>query len=293
MNPTVLSIRNAHERDVNIKFEEKEHVYTVLGERGTYTSVTTFIHKLFSHFDANASIKKILSSPKMKDPTYKYYGMTKKDIEYMWEKNRDEAASAGTKMHFDIECFYNELDVVNASVEFQYFSKFVEDFPWLKAYRTEWTVYHEELKISGSIDMVFRDERDGKFYIYDWKRSKEIKYDDNYCDYGLQECIKHLPNLNFWHYSMQLGVYKAILEEKYGMTISGMFLIVLHPENNGYQRIETADLSKEIRELFRLRREKYIQENSNVIKDNNTENTTKPKRKYTRKPKLVTNAELH
>lgn len=281
MNPTVLAIRNSHERDKNIQFEEKEHIYTVLGERGTYKSVTTFIHSLFPHFDANASINKILSSPKMTDPKYKYYGMTKKMIEDMWEKNRVEAASAGTKMHFDIECYYNELEVVNASVEFQYFMDFVKEFPWLKAYRTEWTVYHEELKISGSIDMVFRDERDGKFYIYDWKRSKEIKFDDNWCDYGVVDCIKHLPNLNFWHYSMQLGVYKAILEEKYGMQISGMFLIVLHPENKKYQRIETADLSKEIKTLFDIRRDLV----SKIVKANNSSEMVSPKIDVVSKPK--------
>lgn len=252
--PCVLAVRNAHPRDVNISFEEADHVYTVLGERGTYTSVTTFVHTLFSHFDAAEALDKILTNRKMSDPTYKYYGMTREMIEAMWEKNRVEASGAGTKMHFDIECYYNELEVENASVEFSYFMRFVADFPWLKAYRTEWTVYHEELKISGSIDMVFRDERDGKFYIYDWKRSKEIKYDDDFCDFGIVDCIRHLPNLNFWHYSMQLGVYKAILEEKYGLEIAGMYLIVLHPDNKNYERIQTHDLSKEIAELFAQRR---------------------------------------
>jgi len=157
-------------------------------------------------------------------------------------------------MHYDIECFYNGLDVSNPSIEYAYFQKFVADFPWLEAYRTEWTVYHEELKVSGSIDMVFRDTRDGTFYIYDWKRSKEIKYDDSFCDYAVGGALAGVPNLNYWHYSLQLGIYKAILEEKYGLRVAGMFLIVLHPDNSEYMRIETADLSAEIACLFEERK---------------------------------------
>lgn len=258
LKPIVLSQRNVHPRDANISFEEKEHIYTVLGERGTYTSVTTFVHSLFPHFDSSAILDKILGNSKMSDPTYKYHGMTRQMIEDMWEKNRVEASSAGTKMHFDVECFYNELTVNNTSVEYEYFMHFVKDHPWLRAYRTEWMIYHEELKISGSIDMVFLDERDGKYYIFDWKRSKEIKFDDDYCDYGTSEFTNQLPNLNFWHYSLQLGVYKAILEDKYDMEIGGMYLVVLHPDNTNYEKIQTADLSKEIAALFESRLKKLL-----------------------------------
>lgn len=252
--PTVLAAVNAHLRDANISFEEEGHIYTVLGERGTYTSVTTWVHQQFPHFDSSAIIDKILKNSKRNDPAYKYYGKTREDIEAEWEANRVAASSAGTKMHFDIECHYNGLKVENDSVEYAYFRQFLADFPHLEAYRTEWTVYHEELRVSGSIDMVFRDVRDGLFYIYDWKRSKEIKYDDSWCDYAVSVALSGVPNLNFWHYSLQLGIYRAILEEKYGLKIGGMFLVVLHPDNEGYQRIETADLSGEIRELFEERK---------------------------------------
>ena len=146
-----LSKKNAHPRDEHISFEEGPHIYTVCGERGTYTSVTTWNHSHFSHFDSDAIIDKLLSSKKMNDPSYKYYKKTKEDIKAEWDKNRDCAAAAGTKMHYDIECYFNGLDVKNDSLEFSYFQNFVKDFPELKPYRTEWMVYYEELKLSGSI----------------------------------------------------------------------------------------------------------------------------------------------
>ena len=49
-----------------------------------------------------------------------------------WDKNRDEAAQAGTKMHYDIECYYNNQDVKNDSIEYSWFLRFVKDFPELK-----------------------------------------------------------------------------------------------------------------------------------------------------------------
>ena len=218
--PTYLAEQNPHERDKDISFEEGPHIYTVLGDRGGYTSVTTWNHRHFSEFNSDKIITNILNSKKWDtDSTYKYYKMTRDDINKMWDNNRDQAAQAGTKMHYDIECYYNKQDVVNDSVEFQYFRKFTEDMSDdLKPYRTEWMVYYEELKLSGSIDMIFENP-DGTLQIYDWKRCKEIQHETNFGKYATTPCISHLPDTNFWHYALQLNVYKTILEHKYGKQV--------------------------------------------------------------------------
>ena len=49
----------------------------------------------------------------------KYYGMTREEIKQSWDNNRDTAASAGTKLHYDIECYYNGMAVENSSVEYR------------------------------------------------------------------------------------------------------------------------------------------------------------------------------
>ena len=51
--PTFLSEKNRHDRDQHITFDEGPHLYTVLGEYGTYTSVTTLVHKQFQDFNAD------------------------------------------------------------------------------------------------------------------------------------------------------------------------------------------------------------------------------------------------
>jgi len=259
-----LAILNAHPRDEFITFEEGPHIYTVCGERGTYTSVTTWNHHHFSKFDADAVIDKMLANTqKMSDPAYKYYNMTKDQIKKMWDEKRDSSSGSGTKMHNDIELFYNGVDVQNDSIEFQYFRKFVKQHPELKPYRTEWMVYYEELKLSGSIDMVFENP-DGTIQIYDWKRCQEIKHEAEFGKYAMTTCISHLPDTNFWHYALQLNTYKTILEHKYNKKVTDLYLVCIHPDNiyKTYERIKVPFLDKEMRDLVKERLAEVNQQQS-------------------------------
>ena len=263
--PTYLAERNPHIRDKDISFEEGPHIYTVLGDRGGYTSVTTWNHHHFDQFNADKIISNILNSKKWDtDPSYKYYKMTREDINKMWDDNRDQAAKAGTKMHYDIECYYNNQEVTNNSVEFEYFHKFTEDFKDLKPYRTEWMVYYEELKLSGSIDMIFENP-DGTLQIYDWKRCKEIQHENNFGKFAITPCISHLPDTNFWHYALQLNVYKTILEHKYDKKVTDLYLVCIHPDNpyKTYERIKVPFLNDEIKDLFELRLQEVKDEGKN------------------------------
>jgi ATP-dependent exoDNAse (exonuclease V) beta subunit len=138
------------------------------------------------------------------------------------------------------------------SLEWQYFLNFVKDFPELKPYRTEWTIYNEDVKISGSVDMIYENP-DGTLSIYDWKRAKNITRINNWNKFALPPQICHLPDSNFWHYALQLNTYKVILEDKYDKKVTDLYLVRLHPdaEEKNYELIKLPDLSTEVRQLFR------------------------------------------
>jgi hypothetical protein len=182
--------------------------------------------------------------------------MTESSILESWDKNRDAASSAGTKTHYNVECYYNGVDVVDDSIEYQYFKQFVADHPHLEAFRTEWCVFYEEVKISGSIDMVFRDTRTGEYLIYDWKRSKGIEYESYGGKTATTPCIRHLPDTNFWHYSLQLNVYRKILQDKYELNITGLALVVLHPDNQNksYEVVDVPIMDTEMTDLWNHRK---------------------------------------
>jgi len=277
MKPTlhnVLSIRNSHFRDQNIQFFEEGHKYKILSEPDVkYTSVTTWCHSHFPYFDSDAIIASMMKGKGWKEG-HRYWGLTPEQIKSQWNTNKDAVAGAGTDLHYEIECFNNDrrmrfaytnkdlYQVYSANneekhlfkpLEWQYFINFIKDFPDLKPYRTEWLIYDEDVKISGSIDMVYENP-DGTLSIYDWKRCKNITRINNFNKFALTAQICHLPDSNFWHYALQLNTYKAILEKKYGKVVRDLFLVRLHPdaEEGNYELIKIPDLSREINDLFHL-----------------------------------------
>ena len=258
----MLSEINHHPRDTDIQFDEGPHVYTVKGKKNNI-SVTTMVHQCFPHFDSDKISNMIINNQKkMSDPEYKYYGYTKEQIEAEWKANGERASSAGTKMHADIEYFYNKLPVENTSPEYALFQQFVKDYPELQAYRTEWTVYYEEIHLAGSIDMVFYNTETKQHEIYDWKRVLNIEYEPlKKTDVGYAP-LDDVPNTNFWHYTLQLNIYKKMLQDKYGLTIGRMFLIVLHPDNvyKTYLRLEVPDFQDKVQLLFDHRKKQLEQE---------------------------------
>lgn len=262
-----LSEINAHKRDAQIKFDAGPHIYTIELENGKsdsgYMSVTTWNHSHFNKFDADAVIKKMMNGKKW-NPSNIYYGKTAKEIKDIWNNNGKEAASLGTKLHHDIECYYNGISNENDSLEYKHFmafTKYIAENESLKnnykPYRTEWMIWHEDLRFAGSIDMVFEKE-DGTLMIYDWKRCKEIKKVAAFNTFAKTECIDHIPDTNFWHYSLQLNTYRAILEEKYDKKVSEMCLVCLHPDNESFKLFKVPFMDNEIKSLFDLRREMLL-----------------------------------
>lgn len=270
----VLANKNNHLRDKNITFIETGHKYKIdIDKNVEYISVTTFIHENFPKFDADYIIDKMMKGSKWKEG-HKYWGLNKEEIKKKWCDNGSTASVSGTSLHNEIECFMNNetLNVnythedlykynktTNNNIEWCYFLNYVKDTPELKPYRTEWLIYDEEYKIAGSIDMVY-ENIDGTLSIYDWKRAKEIVRVNMYNKYATSECICHLPDTNFWHYALQLNIYKTILERKYGKKIKDLYLVRLHPEaiECNYELIKLPFLDSEIKGLLDYRKKTLI-----------------------------------
>jgi hypothetical protein len=336
-----LAKQNPHPRDAHIHFDEGPHKYTIDGINGVtadteFTSVTTFIHQHFEHFDAKKVIAAMMrNQKKWNDPiaNAKYYGKTAEEIEQMWADAGKDASTKGTAMHYQIECFYNTppaladphqattAETADVPPEIQYFLNFNQEHvagetATLRPYRTEWTVFHEEAQIAGSIDMVYEviehpvsngcdlspdhqsphqssvatavggrnphheeaqiagsidmvyeviepesTAASTPLAIYDWKRCREITKTNRAGKFATHPAIDHLPDTNFWHYALQLNTYKYILQTKYDKTITDLYLIVLHPDAQNYQRVKLPDLQTEVAELF----EERIRRNTTTI----------------------------
>jgi len=319
INKTKLKLLNSHVNDEFISFEPKYHKYTISEDRkSNYTSVTTVVKKLFKPFDENSIIPSLI-----KKEGSIYFGMTPEQVKQKWYMN----AALGTELHEHIETFLNlephgcqgvkdvsheallnyfnilvnddEYPIKNSSSEWNYFINFVKDTKEFIPYRTEWSVFDLDLKISGSIDMVYKipmkykrdyiseykmkqisscvsefdldsgisiqelnddDNDDGNeneeyyYAIYDWKRAEKISAEtDFYGKYSIHPKLSNkICDTNFWHYAMQLNIYKYILERKYNIHIDELCLVKLHPNNvsNNYELIDIPDLQDEVKLLF-------------------------------------------
>lgn len=249
-------------RDKRISFLEEPHLYLIDGkEVPGLLSVTTFVHQFFEHFDADKVIENMMNSKGWVNS--KYYGKTLEEIKTEWDTIRDEAADAGTKMHLAIEQYYNsQIDssipleqdsTVIDTKEYRHFEEFKKDHAHLVPFKTEWRIFDEELKIAGSIDMIFKDpNNDECIYIYDWKRSKEIKYQNRF-QKGLKP-LEHLDDCNYNHYTLQLNVYRYLIEKNYGLKVTELAIVVFHPNNDTYRKIPLEFKDDEIEKMMNHRR---------------------------------------
>ena len=246
---------NRHPRDLVIEFDEPTHKYSIEGSSEKWISCTGFIHDFFPHFDPQAALAAIKRSKTY--TTGKYYGKTDKEILDGWSDSGKLASGLGTAMHLAIEQFMNgAYDLIDEDVkktkEWSHFNKFWADCgPDLVPYRMEWEVFSKEHKLAGSIDAIFYRPSDDSHVIYDWKRSREIKSTNDY-EKGYYP-LDHLPNCNYWHYTLQLNIYKWFLETFYGLRISDLYIIILHPDNKNYRRLRLNILPDEVQAMLDCR----------------------------------------
>ena len=273
-----LEQKNQNPRDKLITLDEKDHIYTVNGCTD-FKSVTTFVDSVFPHFNADEIIKKMQSGHRY-CIGHKYWGMTADEIKKQWSDKGLAARTMGTNMHEKIEWFMNNkfvedwnqgglmdyfwrsMEQTDATVkilpnleehpeelepEWQQFLAYAEDWKELVPFRTEWKIFHEELKLCGCIDMMYINP-DGTYTIADWKRC-EVLRKEGFGEFGNHELTRNFPNTNYWHYYVQLNVYKFIIEEKYGLKVTKMFLVQMHRSNGSYNKV-AVDVFPQIKELL-------------------------------------------
>lgn len=217
-----------------LEFDPVKHVYT---HEGTpLMSVTTLISTWFKKFNPALTIAGMKKSPNW--PQSKYYGMTDDDIKALWNRDGEIASRLGTELHACIEAYYlsgKEHD----SVEFQQFLAFAKEANLTRT-MTEHRVFSTKYQLAGTVDCISLNE-DGTCDVYDWKRCKDMN-----TSYGhsIHPQLSHIPSSNFWKYSIQLNLYRVLIEEG-GMKVRNMFIVCFHPEHLNFQQYKVATMDLE------------------------------------------------
>lgn len=263
----MLATKHAHENDGRITFFEDGHFYVVDGDKN-YVSVTTFIHSFFPAFNAPEVLKKMRRSKNWGNSPY--YGKLDTEIIEQWQEKKENAARLGSLLHAYIEDYYNGIVLENDAYstvahEIEIFHDFyTQNSKEAVPYRTEWSIFDKDLRIAGMIDMVFHKSGHDPdvVSIFDWKRVACVKTHNQY-QKGLSP-LTHLDDCNYIHYSLQLNLYKYILEKNYGKKVTEMKLVLLHPENETFVLVDVPVMTTDI-ELLVQQRLKEIQPRQRLL----------------------------
>jgi len=241
----MLEKTNNHSRDKLLFFDKKRHAYRT-SNCPYLKSITTVVSNQFAKFDADKVIRKMMASAKW-NSSNKYYGKTPTQIKKQWNENGKLSRDAGTLVHEQIETYLNseneEIELELTDDTFCRFQEWDEARGWTP-YRTEWRIFDEESKIAGTVDAVFINEN-GEYVIVDWKRCENIDLTNRF-EKSTNPSLDHLPKCKFVQYSLQLNLYKYILEKNYGIRIAAMYIVNVHPTQTSFQELEALDLSKEV-----------------------------------------------
>jgi ATP-dependent exoDNAse (exonuclease V) beta subunit len=106
-----------------------------------------------------------------------------------------------------------------------------------------------ELGVGGMVDGLFWNQKHGELQIWDYKTNKEI------AEYSKYKKRMKIP-INFLHdcelegYSIQLNLYKYIIERNTNLKIGKCYLVHIHEEQEKYNVIECKEYQHIIQLLF-------------------------------------------
>ncbi|MBK0401791.1 hypothetical protein I5M27_02270 [Adhaeribacter sp. BT258] len=227
--------------NVGVTIEPELHIY-IGDETGNaeYISVTTLIERFFP-FDLKRYIERKAEEE----------NRTEEDVFDEYSLMRDEAAEKGTYLHNQIENFLKGKEFDADSKEFKLFLNFynkeikVRNLLFNDA---EKMIFSNKYNVAGTIDCLFKKNKEDEYVILDWKRSKKLIIDNRPRIFGFGYAsseLCHLDNSSYYKYCLQQNIYKHIVETEYSMKISSMKLVVLHENYSNYHIVDVPKMEKE------------------------------------------------
>jgi ATP-dependent exoDNAse (exonuclease V) beta subunit len=183
-----------------IIFDPEHHTYTD-GDNNLYTSVTTYIKKFTPQFDFDEKSKQYAAK----------YGMDVQVVRESWKNKSVMSTDFGTIIHEQIEKrLQGENNIINKEFEpaiLQIVDIINEKFKGKLL--IEKILSDPNYFIAGTADLIV-DNADS-FHLIDFKTNKQINFSNNFGEF-MHDPISHLPNSEFFKYSLQLSFYTFFYE---------------------------------------------------------------------------------
>ncbi len=226
-----------------VTFHDEPHKYYV--DNQELISVTTILHRYQEELNED-----YWSRYKADE-----YSMTQKEVLRAWKFINKKGTMKGSAIHDYAEnLFLNKVFLYPEQLILEEFGfdpvlpeyeitkdhvdKFYDDVRGkLIPVRTEMILYDRESLIGGMLDMLFYNVKTGEFQIWDWKTNKAFEMEMK--SRHFQGDLYMLEDSDLEIYSLQLAMYKLILEKNTGLKLGKSYVVWFCHNNESYEIIET------------------------------------------------------
>lgn len=244
----------------DVKYYDKDHHYEIRGQRVS-KSATKLIGNAETPFD-----KENISAA-----VARKRGVTQQVILDEWSLNAKKSTEKGTVFHSYAEnylanrVFPYPKERILAVPEFKgvdyvaepmqklvpMFHRFVAENMGtnLIPVRSEFVLGDLDLDIAGMIDQLVYSRASGCLHILDWKTNKAIETENKYGTH-FRGALSYLEQCEFIKYSLQLSIYKYLIEKHIKLRLGPSYLVWFFEGNETYQVIPTADMEVEAKYLL-------------------------------------------
>lgn len=245
-----------------IKYHDEPHLYFI-GDK-QLVSGTTFVGMFKEKFDSKG----------MAEKSAKKRGIPVEEVLEEWEFKGGISRTKGTLLHafaenywlnkifpLDLESYEGKYPTISERYEEckKLFLDFYNDSKdTLIPVALELVVGDEELGISGMVDGLFWSLKMNGLVIIDYKTNKEITSFSKYKK-RMKAPINFLHECELVAYSIQLNLYKYLIEKNTKLKILGCYLVHIHEEQERYSLIqchEYQDIIKLLIEDFKQSKQK-------------------------------------
>ena len=228
-----------------VTFHDEPHKYYVDGKE--LVSVTTLIHRYADEFEEDYWSKYKANE----------YSLSQREVLRGWEFINKKGTMKGSAIHDYAERLFqnkvfpypkqwilDEFGFDPVLPEYEITKKHVDRFyndvqGKLIPVKTEMIVFDRESLIGGMLDILFYNVKMKQFQIWDWKTNKEFTKEMK--SRHFHDELFMLEDSDLEIYSLQLAMYKLIIEKNTGIKLGKSYVTWFCHNNDNYEVIETKD----------------------------------------------------
>jgi ATP-dependent exoDNAse (exonuclease V) beta subunit len=205
-----------------IEFDAKAHRYFYRG--GELMSATKFLKRFQPPFDQKNVAQRVAAKS----------GRSVEAIIAEWERSGERSRALGTAVHAHIE---NVLAAVQPIPTGPIHSEFEQ---WLALWETdlrktfrpaqvEWVIGDHHWALAGTVDALLHLDYQGTYHLFDWKTGK---FETSNPWQTLNGPFSHLDDCQMNRYSLQLSLYRLMIERNTTISLGDSYLVHLMPDDS-------------------------------------------------------------